>query len=121
MPQSETRVWGNMKNDIDNKGFYLAALGEASEELKRIVEEIEQLGLRQTRVEKVIEVLGWKIGGTAAPIQVVRCKTHIPGLTLVTRLAVGSLRCRRQTALWLQSPSSPNKGFHRTEREDPAH
>lgn len=97
MPESEIRVWGNMKNDIDKRGFYLAASVSASEELKRIVEEIEQLRLRQARVQKVVEVLGWKFRSERqAPIQVVRRKTHMPGLTLMTRLTIGSHGHRRQ-------------------------
>jgi len=78
-----------MKSDMNNKGIYLAALAEASEELKQIFEEIELLRLRQTRVERVAEVLGRKIGSDRqAPLKVVRCKTHVPGLTLLTRLSV---------------------------------
>ncbi|MGO9436754.1 MAG: hypothetical protein ACLPH3_12285 [Terracidiphilus sp.] len=78
-----------MENDIDNKGVYLAALSEATEELKQIFEEIDQLRLRQTRVKRVVEVLGRKIGSDQqAPIHVVRCKTYVPGLTLLTRLSV---------------------------------
>jgi hypothetical protein len=43
--------------------------------------------MRKTRIEKVVEVLGRKIGvvETSAPVEV-RCKTHLAGLTVVTRL-----------------------------------
>lgn len=78
-----------MKNNMDNKGVYLAALAEASEELKRIAEEIERLDLRQTCVEKVVEVLERKIGPEPQfPIQLVRRNSQILGLNLTTRLSV---------------------------------
>jgi hypothetical protein len=69
------------------KEAYRAAFDEASLELKQIFGRIEQLRMRKTRIEKVVEVLGRKIGAveTPAPVEV-RCKTHRTGLTVVTRL-----------------------------------
>ena len=73
--------------NTNTKEAYRAAFDEASLELKQIFGRIEQLRMRKTRIEKVVEVLGRKIGGveTSAPVEV-RCKTHLAGLTVVTRL-----------------------------------
>jgi len=52
-----------MENEINNNPeAYRAAFDEASEELKQIFGEIEQLHLRRTHIEKAVEVLGRKIG-----------------------------------------------------------
>jgi hypothetical protein len=78
-----------MNNDINNKEAYRAAYDEATEELKQIFGRIEQLHDRKVRVEKAMEVLGRKIGSEhPAPVFKVRHKTHLAGLTVVTRLTV---------------------------------
>jgi hypothetical protein len=79
-----------MENEINNNPeAYRAAFDEASEELKQIFGEIEQLHLRRTHIEKAVEVLGRKIGtDQPMPIYKVRRKTHLPGLTVMTRLTV---------------------------------
>jgi hypothetical protein len=78
-----------MNNDINNKEAYRAAFAEASEELKQIFGKIEQLHLRKLRVEKAVEVLGRKIGSDRpTPVYKTQRKTHLPGLTVMTRLTV---------------------------------
>jgi hypothetical protein len=78
-----------MNNDTNNKEAYRAAFTEASEELKEIFGKIEQLHLRKLRVEKAVEVLGRKIGSERpAPVYKIQRKTHLPGLTVMTRLTV---------------------------------
>lgn len=69
------------------KEAYRAAFDEASLELKQIFGRIEQLRMRKARIEKVMQVLGRKIGVVEAvtPVEV-RRKTHLKGLTVVTRL-----------------------------------
>jgi hypothetical protein len=78
-----------MENDINNQEPYRAAFDEASQELKQIFGEIEELHLRKSRVEKAVEVLGRTIqSDQPVPVYKVRRKTHLPGLTVVTRLTV---------------------------------
>jgi hypothetical protein len=80
-----------MKNEINNEA-YRAAYDEATEELKQIFGRIEQLHLRKVRVERAMEVLGRKIGpDQSAPVFKVRRKTHLAGLTVVTRLTVSQV------------------------------
>ncbi len=82
-------VGQNMNNDINNPEAYRAAFVEATEELKQIFGRIEQLHLRKVRIKKAMEVLENKIGtDRPAPNYQVRHKTHLPGLTVVTRLTV---------------------------------
>ena len=71
----------------ENAEPYRAAFDEASLELKELFGKIEQLNVRKDRVEQVVKVLGRKIGITE-PVAThrVRRKTHLPGLTVVTRL-----------------------------------
>ncbi|HEX3891997.1 MAG TPA: hypothetical protein VHW46_05450 [Terracidiphilus sp.] len=71
----------------DNTEAYRAAFDEASTELKELFGKIEQLNVRKDRVEQVVTVLGRKIG-IPQPVAShrVRLKTHLPGLTVVTRL-----------------------------------
>lgn len=68
---------------------YRAAFTEASLELKELFGKIEELTMRKDRIEQVVKVLGQKIGANAVvPAMKVRRKTHLPGLTVVTRLTV---------------------------------
>jgi hypothetical protein len=73
--------------NTNTREAYRAAFDEASLELKQIFGRIEQLRMRKRQIEKVVEVLGRKIGvgETMAPVEV-RRKTHLAGLTVVTRL-----------------------------------
>ena len=78
-----------MNNDMNHQEAYRAAFAEASEELKQIFGKIEQLHLRRIRVEKAVEVLGRKIGSDQpVPVYKTQRKTHLPGLTVMTRLSV---------------------------------
>lgn len=71
----------------DNKDPYRAAFAEATMELKELFGKIEELHTRRSRIEKVVEVLGRKIvSDQGEQAQKVRLKTHLPGLTVVTRL-----------------------------------
>jgi hypothetical protein len=80
---------GQIMNNDMNKETYRAAYDEATEELKQIFGKIEQLHLRKVRVEKAMEVLGRKIGSEqSAPVFKMRRKTHLAGLTVMTRLTV---------------------------------
>jgi uncharacterized protein YydD (DUF2326 family) len=76
-----------MMNNNDNTEAYRAAFDEASLELKELFGKIEQLNVRKSHIERVVQVLGRKIG-VAETIEThqVRRKTHLPGLTVVTRL-----------------------------------
>ncbi len=76
-----------MNNDDNNTEAYRAAFTEASLELKELFGKIEQLNMRKERIEQVVKVLGKKIGVTdATPVLQVKRKTHLPGLTVMTRL-----------------------------------
>lgn len=76
-----------MNNDDNNTEAYRAAFAEASLELRQLFGKIEQLNMRKERIEQVVKVLGKKIGATEAePILQVKRKTHLPGLTVMTRL-----------------------------------
>jgi hypothetical protein len=76
-----------MMNNTKTKEAYRAAFDEASTELKQIFGRIEQLRMRKARIEKVMDVLGRKIGVVEPVMPVeVRCKTHRVGLSVVTRL-----------------------------------
>jgi hypothetical protein len=86
-----------MEDNINNKEPFRAAFDEASEELKQIFGEIEQLHVRKTHIEKAVEVLGRTVGSDQpASLYKVRRKTYLPGLTVVTRLTV--------------APTDPNSG-----------
>lgn len=75
--------------DNENTEAYRAAFAEASLELKELFGKIEQLNMRKDRIEQVVKVLGEKIGASeVVPTFKVRKKTHLPGLTVVTRLTV---------------------------------
>jgi DNA repair exonuclease SbcCD ATPase subunit len=90
-------VGQNMEDNINNKKPFRGAFDEASEELKQVSGEIEQLHDRKNRVEKAVEVLGRKIeSDQEASISKIRRKTYLPGLTVVTRLTV--------------APADPNSG-----------
>src|SRR5215475_13081231 len=76
-----------MNNDNNNTEAYRAAFAEASLELKELFGKIEQLNMRKERIQQVVKVLGKKIGATeATPVLQVKRKTHLPGLTVTTRL-----------------------------------
>jgi hypothetical protein len=85
-PVHQNTSVGQMMN-TNTREAYRAAFDEASLELKQIFGRIEQLRMRKRQIEKVVEVLGRKIGvgETMAPVEV-RRKTHLAGLTVVTRL-----------------------------------
>jgi hypothetical protein len=71
----------------ENKEAYRAAYAEAALELKEIFGKIEELHLRRTRIERVVEVLGQKIvSDQSEPLHQVHLKTQVPGLTVMTRL-----------------------------------
>jgi hypothetical protein len=73
----------------ENNEMYEAAFAEASLELNELFGKIEQLNMRKERIEQVVKVLGRKIGATEVmPTVQVRKKTHLPSLTVVTRLTV---------------------------------
>jgi len=68
---------------------YRDAFAEASLELKELFGKIEQLNMRKEQIEQVVKVLGRRIGAAeVVPSFKVRKKTHLPGLTVVTRLTV---------------------------------
>ena len=72
----------------DSQG-YRDAFAEASLELKELFGKIEQLNMRKEQIEQVVKVLGRRIGAAeVVPSFKVRKKTHLPGLTVVTRLTV---------------------------------
>ena len=85
-----------MEDNINNNEPFRAAFDEASEELKQIFGEIEQLHVRKTHVEKAVEALGTIGSDHPASLYKVRRKTYLPGLTVVTRLTV--------------TPTDPNSG-----------
>lgn len=71
----------------DNNQPYRAAYAEAALELKEIFGKIEQLHLRRSRIERVVEVLGQQIvSEQSEPEHQVNLKTQLPGLTIMTRL-----------------------------------
>ena len=73
--------------DHESEEAYRAAFAEASLELNELFGRIEELNMRKDRIEQVVKVLGRKIGATeVVPSLRVRRKTHLPGLTVVTRL-----------------------------------
>ncbi len=75
--------------DNENTEMSRAAFAEASLELKNLFGKIEKLNMRKDRIEQVVKVLGRKIGAAeVVPTLKVRQKTHLPGLTVVTRLTV---------------------------------
>ncbi len=82
-------VGQNMEDNINNKEPLRAAFDEASEELKQIFGEIEQLHVRKTHIENAVEALGRTVGSDhPAALYQVRRKTYLPGLTVMTRLTV---------------------------------
>ena len=75
--------------DPEQKETFRAAFAEASLELKQLFGKIEELNMRKERIEQVVKVLGRKIGAAeVVPSFKVRRKSHLPGLTVVTRLTV---------------------------------
>lgn len=86
-----------MSNDDNNTEAYRAAFTEASDELKELFGKIEKLNMRKERIQQVVTVLGKKIGITeATPVLQVKHKTHLPGLTLITRLTAIQTRIDAQ-------------------------
>lgn len=93
-PRPQNTCVGQMMNNTKTKEAYRAAFDEASHELKQIFGRIEQLRMRKARVERVMDVLGRKIGvvEAVAPVEV-RRRSNLKGLTVVTRLtAVASIQ-----------------------------
>jgi len=73
----------------EDSQVYRDAFAEASLELKELFGKIEQLNMRKEQIEQVVKVLGRRIGAAeVVPSFKVRKKTHLPGLTVVTRLTV---------------------------------
>ena len=73
-----------------HKDVYRFAYDEASSELKKIYQALEQLCAQKNRVEKLMEVLKPEVGLPVSEQDESHVKrtTHLPYCTVVTRLTV---------------------------------